>query len=97
MNAPSFSREQLLQTALSIAQERTAPKVDVVPDGFLTLEQIAVEWRLSASHATRLLRRLVADGLAETRKFRVPSNRGPYPIPHYRLEEGAIAAITQPD
>lgn len=52
-----------------------------VPTGWKTAEEWAKEEGLSRQQAYHLLR--VAN--AEMRRFRIKTNRGLYPVPHYKL------------
>lgn len=68
-----------------------APVVDAepVPPGWITAAGFAAMRGIGLLKSQRALSRMVSEGLAETRKFRVrrdPASR-PYPTPHYRLKK----------
>lgn len=55
------------------------------PEGWKTSKQWAREWGLQQSQTNRILNRAVDAGIMEQAQFRVAcSNRGCYPVPHYR-------------
>lgn len=58
---------------------------DEVPDGWLTMVGLAEAWSLTVSHATVIVRGLVASGRIEMRMFRVKRNTV-RPVPHYRIK-----------
>lgn len=69
-------------------------RADVIPPGWKTARQIGDDQKLSFEHVSRLLPRLIKEGIVEVKKFRTyigPSKttnrrRGYYrPMPHYRL------------
>lgn len=61
-----------------------AMKVDTVPEGWATVEQIAEASGLSRSHANRLIQDCLRAGIYEGRKFKVISGCRVYPVNHYR-------------
>ena len=68
-------------------EERKTP--DVVPEGWMTTEQIAMATDKSKNTVLRMIRDSLARGAAEMKTFRVTTRRGPFPIPHYRVKRGA--------
>lgn len=58
---------------------------DEVPAGWLTMTELAREWSLTVSHATVIVRGLVASGRIEMSTFRVMRNHV-RPVPHYRIK-----------
>lgn len=56
-----------------------------VPDGWKTAWQLQKEWDLSPAHTGRLIRAGVDQGILETQKFRISTERrGVFPTQHYR-------------
>ena len=51
-------------------QQAFAQEADVVPEGWMTLEQVAEELKQNKFHVCKMLNRMVQLGRAETRKFR---------------------------
>jgi hypothetical protein len=68
---------------MGILKRDSKQQPDIVPAGMKTTEQWAKEEQLSVPHASRLIRGLVADGKWESRKFRLDTTRGLYPILHH--------------
>jgi hypothetical protein len=62
-------------------------EIDDVPDGWLTAVAFAELRGIHVQKAQRALSRMVADGIAETCKFKTrrDSAARPYPTPHFRL------------
>jgi len=61
-------------------------QVDEVPDGWLTAIDLAAKLSKSRDTVSNQLTCAVKAGRAEIKKFRVMTNRGAYPVPHYRLK-----------
>jgi hypothetical protein len=57
-----------------------------VPAGWFTIGQLADETGREYSTIGGRMRDMVRRGKAETRRFRVMTRRGVYPVPHYRLK-----------
>jgi hypothetical protein len=51
-------------------QRAFAQEADVVPEGWMTLEQVAGELKKNKFHTCKLLNKMIRMGGAETRKFR---------------------------
>lgn len=51
-------------------QKAFAQEADVVPEGWMTLEQVAAELKKNKYHVCKLLGKMIRLGKAETRKFR---------------------------
>lgn len=68
-----------------LAQLRAAQagEPERVPDGWLTARGWARQWKISDSHARRLIERGVVDGLLNVRKFRVKQATRVIATPHY--------------
>jgi hypothetical protein len=64
--------------------EPTIP-TEQVPAGWFTVAQLADETRHARATIGARMRDMVRRGKAETRRFRVMTGRGVYPVPHYRL------------
>jgi hypothetical protein len=56
-----------------------------VPAGWFTVAHLAAEMRLDISTVSERLRRRITAGQAESKRFRILTGRGVYPVPHYRL------------
>lgn len=60
--------------------------VDIPPE-WKTAVQLGAEWKISRFHASSKLKRLMALGWFETRKYSVGSASGVRTVPHYRMTE----------
>jgi hypothetical protein len=60
--------------------------VDKVPPGWLTCAELADKLGKTKDTVSGQLSVAVKAGRAEVQKFRVMTNRGAYPVPHYRLK-----------
>jgi hypothetical protein len=60
--------------------------VDKIPAGWLTCAELADKLGKTKDTVSGQLSVAVKAGRAEMQKFRVMTNRGVYPIPHYRLK-----------
>lgn len=60
--------------------------VDIPPE-WKTAVQIGAGWNVSRFHASAKLKRLMAQGWYEMRKWAVASQSGVRMIPHYRMTE----------
>jgi hypothetical protein len=63
----------------------TAP-ADTVPPGWRTAKQIATQTKTPVPTLQNKLKRLVAAGKAERKKFRVQLAKNVRPVPHYKLK-----------
>lgn len=59
--------------------------VDIVPEGWLTTEQVAERLRVSRETAIRKIRVAQSKGLAKERSFRIMTRSRVYPVPHFLL------------
>lgn len=57
---------------------------DDVPEGYYTLKQIAKGINKSLPTASRMIEKHLENGTVEVRMFRIDTNRGIYPVKHYR-------------
>ena len=70
----------------ALASVATVPP-DVVPPGWRTAMQLSKEQGVNRNEVLRRLRRLAAQGLVETRKYRAPADSGRMvAMVHYRLK-----------
>jgi hypothetical protein len=60
--------------------------VDKIPAGWLTCAELADKLGKTKDTVSGQLSVAVRAGRAEMQKYRVMTNRGVYPIPHYRLK-----------
>lgn len=58
---------------------------DVVPKGWKTVKQIAVEMEKSLPRASAIVRDLLASGKIERRVFRIITGQSALPVPHYKV------------
>ncbi len=70
---------------LSAVQASKTAQADIVPIQFVTMEEFANKIRLSVPGAHPVMRKLIANGLAEKRSFRVVRNGTLKRIPYYAL------------
>jgi predicted transcriptional regulator len=59
---------------------------DKPPKDWKTSEQIAEELNCSISHAQRIILKLRAKDLVDTRIFKVKGMHKAYPVPHYKIK-----------
>lgn len=59
--------------------------ITAIPKGFKTSFEWAEEWDCEVSYAQKLLRKSVAQGLAEMGTYRVMRSQRPYRVAHYRF------------
>ena len=64
----------------------TIESADNVPDGWFTTREIAEAQGLSTSHMHKKIHVLLANEKVETKRFRIKTSRGFYPVPHYRIK-----------
>lgn len=61
---------------------------DFIPDGWKTSFELSNEWKMSRSHALRLIKKAIDLGMMEQKQFRIGcKTRGNYPIWHYRSKK----------
>jgi predicted transcriptional regulator len=58
---------------------------EAVPAGWFTVADLADEMKRDRSTISQRMRDMVKRGKAESRRFRIMTGRGVYPVPHYRL------------
>jgi hypothetical protein len=75
---------RIIEPPIKLSQWDTLiPKVlDVVPDGFQTIKQIAADRNRSIPQTNVIVKKLVEAGLCETAMFRGPGMK--FATPHYR-------------
>lgn len=71
----------------TVAEARAmSPRLEEVPEGWFSREQLETAWNLGAAQTGRLIRDAVRNGKAEVRKFRIQTVlRGLYPTEHYKF------------
>lgn len=57
---------------------------ETVPAGWHTAEEIAAQVGVSPAHARKAIYKIKAEGLVESRKFRIQCGERVLPVPHYR-------------
>jgi predicted DNA-binding ArsR family transcriptional regulator len=57
---------------------------DAVPPGWLTVAEIAEKIGKSRERASHLTAAAYKRGEVEKKIFRIPTGRGPFPVPHYK-------------
>ena len=69
----------------TLSQVRVS-KLDKVPDGWFTRDQLEKAWNLSQSHTSLLIKQALASRKAEMRRFKIlhPSRSG-FATPHYKF------------
>lgn len=74
------------QTAL---QETYVAEADVIPQGWLSRQEIAKKFEVSDSRADEIIKRMIAGGKLETKRFRLYSEgrRGLYQVPYFKLQK----------
>lgn len=75
--------EEIEKAFRAYAQRKSTP--DKVPDDWFTSRQMAKQKKVDVREAQRYIRKLLDDGLIETKKFNVISGTRLYPVTHYRL------------
>lgn len=78
-NNQPLTPAEALQELQRILQEDT----DTIPKGWHTAQDLADAWGLSLERASVMLRRSVAKGICERRKFRIKPNSICKPVWHY--------------
>lgn len=58
---------------------------DEVPDGWNTIAELAEACGKDRSTVTHRVTKLIQEGKAEKRAFKILTGRGVYPVPHYKL------------
>lgn len=72
----------------SLAKVKLTRRVDVVPKGWFTRQQLENEWRLSRDYAGKLIKEAILHGRCEMKKFLIRTHhRGVYPTQHYRFKK----------
>jgi len=72
-------------TAWCAALAESHIAVETIPPGWFTIAHLAEEYGRERSTVTNRIKDLIAQGKAESRRFRIMTGRGVYPVPHYRL------------
>lgn len=80
---PAGSLDPVTAFALLVAE--LAGDEETPEPGYFTVLQWAEKVGKSQSQVATLLRRLLAAGKAECRKYRIRTGEKIYPVPHYRL------------
>lgn len=65
-------------------REAAKPKLDVIPKGWETCEQIAEKENLSVAWTSQMLRKCIKEKTYEMKKFRAHAGSRIMPVPHYR-------------
>lgn len=78
--------EQLVAAAWNAALQDIPKPVDIVPEGWLTSEQIAEQTNTPKSSLRKSLTQLIKIGRCEQKMFRILLNKNVRPVPHYRLK-----------
>lgn len=73
-----------LRNLCKAIQDARVCDVDNVPDGWFKCMDLANECNVSLPTIHRKMRVLIKNGEVETRKFKVQTCRGTYPVIHYR-------------
>ncbi len=68
----------------ALLAENTAP-TDIVPPGWLTSTQLAIQMNKPSPTMKHALKRLVDLGRVEVKNFRIQLKKVVRPVPHYRL------------
>lgn len=87
MNRKEIKRS-LMNICDQIALHMKFKGLEKVPDGWHTSEEIAQTMSLNRATVTRNIQTAVKNGMVEVKKFRIITNRGVYPVFHYRFKEG---------
>jgi hypothetical protein len=82
--AKNVTDPSLAAWCAALAQPSIA--AEAVPAGWFTVADLAAEMRLDISTVSQRLRRRITAGQAESRRFRILTGRGVYPVPHYKLK-----------
>jgi len=69
----------------SAITEALSNKADKVPDGWKTASELEDVFQRSRRVVATKIAHLKKQGLVESRKFTILTNRGLYPEPHYKL------------
>lgn len=75
-----------LNKFLEVIKNASSRDVEKVPEDWHTRAEIAKLLDLSDSQTMAKIKRCRDAGLIEPRKFRIMTNRGVYPVEHYRLK-----------
>jgi len=62
-----------------------AKNVDEVPEGFYTTKQISQMTARGLSSTKVMIERLMQEGTAEMKMFRIQASKRQCPIPHYKI------------
>ena len=62
-----------------------AKNVDEVPEGFYTSKQIAKMTGKGISRTKQIIEKLVQEGTAEMKTFKIQTSSKQCPIPHYKI------------
>jgi hypothetical protein len=81
-----LTAEELSASAWAAALADVPKKVDTVPPGWLTSEQISVQTKTKINSLRRHLAVLIKAGRAEQKTFRLKGPKMVRPTPHYRLK-----------
>jgi hypothetical protein len=91
MTKKSKITAEQIETSLSeFCKHLDQPKVelDVVPPGWHTVAELAVESGKAAVTISQRIRRLIKSGQAERRDFTIQLEQVARKVPHYRLLKG---------
>ena len=66
---------------------KTKPRIDVIPDGWYTIKELGSAWGTSATTTGRKVRCAVEDGLMEQQMFVITCLGGTTrPVAHYKVK-----------
>jgi hypothetical protein len=69
---------------LSQLREEFSGGAVTVPDGWLTVKQLAKESGMSEVHTRRVVAKGIENGTVEAKKFKIETGLRLMPVPHYR-------------
>jgi hypothetical protein len=78
--------EQLLSSAWSAALRGAIVQPDVVPPEWFTVRGLAKKLKTAVPTIQCRIKRLLKEGKAERRHYRVQLEKNVRPVPHYRLK-----------
>jgi hypothetical protein len=81
-----LTAEDLTTSAWAAALADVAPPTDTVPEDWFTIVQLGKKTKTAVATLQTKMRRLLSQGKAERKNFRIKLLTSVRPVPHYRLK-----------
>lgn len=74
--------------SLDEMRKKMIPNGEKIPEGFYTMKEYAVVWKISHCRVDVLIKRAVEEGIMEKKLFKIPTdNGGLRSVNHFKVKE----------